>query len=151
MNKPIIDPISHLWIGEFLRNDENEAVFFSPALQAKWQGTRKAFPKNIVHLVSWSADLNRLVVLTEGGDDAGTYWQVDIQKHSADPVGSPYADVKNSDVGAVQMIDYKASDGQALRGVLTLPPGRQPKSLPLVVLPHDGPEIRDYPGFDWAA
>ena len=151
MAEPIIDPTSHLWIGEFLRNDEKEAVFFSPALQAKWQGTRKAFPNNIVHLVSWSADFTRLIVETEGGDDSGTYWLVDIPKHAADPIGSPYADVKNSDVGPVQMIDYKASDGLGLHGVLTFPPGRQPKSLPLVVLPHGGPEERDYPGFDWWA
>ncbi len=151
MSDPIIDPTSRLWIGEFLRNDEREAVFFSPALQAKWQGTRKAFPHNIVHPVSSSADFNRMIVFTEGGDDPGTYWQVDIQKHSADPIGSPYADVKSTDVGSVQMIDYTASDGLALRGVLTLPPGRQPKSLPLVVLPHDGPEGRVYPGFDWTS
>src|SRR6185437_9788837 len=150
MSYPIIDPTSHLWIGAFLRNDEREAVFFSPVLQAKWQGTRKAFPNNIVHLVSWSADFNRLVVFTEGGDDPGTYWLVDIQKHSADQIGSPYADIKGSDVGPVQMIDYNAADGMALHGVLTLPPGRQPKSLPLVVL-HGGPEERDYPGFDWWA
>jgi dipeptidyl aminopeptidase/acylaminoacyl peptidase len=151
MYEPLIDPATHLWIGQILRNDEKEAVFFNPALQAKWQGTRKAFPNYIVHLKSWSADFNHLVVLTEGGDDAGTYWHVDIQKHSADPIGSPYADVRSTDVGPVQMIDYKAADGLALRGVLTLPPGRQPKSLPLVVLPHGGPESRDYLQFDWWA
>jgi dipeptidyl aminopeptidase/acylaminoacyl peptidase len=49
------------------------------------------------------------------------------------------------------MIDWRAADGLQLHGVLTLPPGRQPKSLPLVVLPHGGPELRDYPGFDWWA
>ena len=151
MEEPLIDPATHLWIGQRLRSDEKDAVFFNPTLQARWQGTRKAFPNNIAHLESWSADFTRLIVKTEGGDDAGTFWMVDIQKHSADPIGSPYPDVKSADVGPVQMIDYKATDGLALRGVLTLPPGRQPKSLPLVVLPHGGPQARDYPGFDWWA
>jgi dipeptidyl aminopeptidase/acylaminoacyl peptidase len=32
-----------------------------------------------------------------------------------------------------------------------LPPGRDPKGLPLVVLPHGGPASRDTPGFDWWA
>ncbi len=50
-----------------------------------------------------------------------------------------------------RMVDYRASDGLALRGVLTLPPGRRPKALALVVLPHGGPEERDYPRFDWWA
>jgi len=151
MASPIIDPTTHLWIGETLRNDENEKTFFAPTLQARWKGTRKAFPNNIVHLRSWSADFSKLIVFTEGGDDSGTYWLVDIQKHSADPIGSQYPTVKSNDVGPVAMVEYRAADGLALHGVLTLPPGREPQALPLVVLPHGGPESRDYPDFDWWA
>jgi acetyl esterase/lipase len=151
MDEPVFDPVTHLWIGETLRNDLRETVLFSPTLQARWAGTRKAFPNNMAHLISWSADFNRLVVYTDGGDDSGTYWSVDIQKHSADPIGSAYPDVKPADVGQVRMIEYHAADGLALHGVLTLPTGRPAKSLPLVVLPHGGPEARDYPGFDWLA
>jgi dipeptidyl aminopeptidase/acylaminoacyl peptidase len=151
MAEPIIDPTTHLWIGETLRSDEKEKIFFSPALQARWQGARKAFPNYIVHLISWSTDFNHLVVFTDGNDDSGTYWHVDIQKHSAAQIGWQYPTVKSADVGSVQMVDYHASDGLALHGVLTLPPGRQPKDLPLVVLPHGGPEARDYAGFDWWA
>jgi dipeptidyl aminopeptidase/acylaminoacyl peptidase len=59
--------------------------------------------------------------------------------------------VKPEQVGPFKMIDYKAADGTKLQGVLTLPPGREPKKLPLVVLPHGGPQARDYPSFDfWA-
>jgi dipeptidyl aminopeptidase/acylaminoacyl peptidase len=32
---------------------------------------------------------------------------------------------------------------------LTLPPGRDPKDLPLIVLPHGGPATRDTADFDW--
>jgi len=151
MVSPVIDPATHLWIGETLRNDEKETTFFAPALQARWKGARKAFPNNIAHLESWSTDFNKLIVFTEGGDDSGTYWFVDIQKHSADPIGSPYPSVKSKDVGPVGMVEYRAADGLALHGVLTLPPGRPAKALPLVVLPHGGPEDRDYPSFDWWA
>ena len=34
---------------------------------------------------------------------------------------------------------------------LTLPPGREARSLPAVVLPHGGPAARDEWGFDWLA
>jgi dipeptidyl aminopeptidase/acylaminoacyl peptidase len=151
MSTPVTDPLTRLWIGEVLRNDEQETIFFASAQEARWRGARKAFPNNSVHLNSWSADFNRMIVHTDGGDDSGTYWLIDIAKHSAEPIGSDYPEIKSADVGPVQMIDYRASDGLALRGVLTLPPGKQPKALPLVVLPHGGPESRDYPGFDWWA
>jgi dipeptidyl aminopeptidase/acylaminoacyl peptidase len=151
MTGAIFDPVSRLWIGQQLRNDAREQVFFSPAQQARWRGAQKAFPNNIVHLQSWSTDFNRLIVLTEGGNDSGTYWLVDIIKHSADPVGSVYPAIKPADVGPVRIFDWHAADGLALHGVLTLPPGPEIKSLPLVVLPHGGPEARDYAGFDWWA
>jgi dipeptidyl aminopeptidase/acylaminoacyl peptidase len=32
-----------------------------------------------------------------------------------------------------------------------LPPGKAPKALPAIVLPHGGPSARDYWGFDWLA
>jgi dipeptidyl aminopeptidase/acylaminoacyl peptidase len=151
MEEPLFDPTSHLWIGEVMRDEDRSMQFFLPALQARWVGTRKAFPNYLVHLKSWSSDFNRLIVYTDGGDDSGTYWLVDIAKHSADPIGSAYPDVKAADVGPVSMVSWRAADGLELHGVLTLPPGKPAKSLPLVVLPHGGPESRDYVEFDWWA
>ena len=49
----------------------------------------------------------------------------------------------------IKPITYKAADGLEITGYLTLPHGRAPKDLPLVVLPHGGPEGRDTLGFDW--
>jgi dipeptidyl aminopeptidase/acylaminoacyl peptidase len=48
-------------------------------------------------------------------------------------------------------ISFKAADGTSLSGYLTTPQGREAKALPLVVLPHGGPQSRDEPGFDWWA
>jgi dipeptidyl aminopeptidase/acylaminoacyl peptidase len=49
------------------------------------------------------------------------------------------------------MVSYKAADGLAMDGVLTLPPGRDPKGLPVVVLPHGGPSADNRVEFDWWA
>ena len=46
---------------------------------------------------------------------------------------------------------YKARDGLDIPAYLTLPPGKAPKNLPVVVMPHGGPDYRDYIGFDWMA
>ncbi len=52
---------------------------------------------------------------------------------------------------SVQMIDYRAADGLAMQGVLTLPPGVPAHNLPLVVLPHGGPRPVTGCHFDWWA
>ena len=50
----------------------------------------------------------------------------------------------------MQYIAYAAGDGLDIHGFLTTPPGvKDPKNLPLVVLPHGGPAYNDGMGFDW--
>jgi dipeptidyl aminopeptidase/acylaminoacyl peptidase len=51
--------------------------------------------------------------------------------------------------GTVRQFDYSARDNYALFGYLTIPAGAAEKNLPLVVLPHGGPESRDTADFDW--
>ena len=45
-------------------------------------------------------------------------------------------------------ITYRARDGLEVRGYLTIPPGHEPRRLPLVLHPHGGPWARDYWGFN---
>ena len=139
------------WIGQITDGDEPGYHLFQPAFDARVRGARKALGGYATRLTAWNDDFTRMIIYTDGKDDSGTYWMVDIQDKSAIPVGYAYPMVKPDDVGPVKMIDWKAEDGLALRGVLTLPPGRAPTALPLVVMPHGGPWARDYPGFDYWA
>lgn len=128
------------------------SVFLDPALQARSDATRKAFPGLEVHIESFSQGLKTLVVKTEGVGDSGTFWLVDIASGKADPLGYEYPAIHPDDVGPMKMVRYRAADGLDLEGVLTLPPGREPKALPLIVMPHGGPiGVADRPGFDWWA
>lgn len=147
----LADPVSGFWIGTVDRGDMPEPRFFSPQAQARVSGVLKAFKGLWVELVSCTPNLDRMVVKTSGAGDSGTYWLVDMKTHHADPIGYERPEVGPDDVGTIEMVDYKAADGLALRGVLSLPPGRDPKNLPVVVMPHGGPETRDYPDFDWWA
>ena len=59
--------------------------------------------------------------------------------------------IDTSDVGPMRMLQYTASDGMKMEGVLTLPPGAMAKNLPALVLVHGGPAAHDVAGFDWIA
>jgi dipeptidyl aminopeptidase/acylaminoacyl peptidase len=119
---------------------------------SRFKATRKAFRGFTVSLISHSQGLQRMVVKTEGGDDSGTYWTVDIASGKASPVGYPYPDIRPADVGESRAFHYAASDGLDIEAILTLPPGKQATGLPLVVMPHGGPiRVSDEVGFDWWA
>lgn len=147
----IYDRETHLLIGLTSRGREGVKLF-DPALQKKVDDARAAWPGLRSELVSYGRGFNRMIFLTDGRGDAGTYWLVDIAKRSAIPVGRVNPDIPGEDVGPEQMIAYKAADGLEMDGVLTLPPGREAKNLPLVVLPHGGPLVPgDRAQFDWWA
>jgi dipeptidyl aminopeptidase/acylaminoacyl peptidase len=138
-----------LLIGALTANSPG-AVFFDPALQDRYDSVRNAFPGSQIRLVSFSDNLNKIVVKTEGPRDSGTFRLVDMETDQATRVGNAYPDIKPADVGATKIITYHAGDGLMIEAVLTLPPGREPKSLPLIVIPR-GDRSSDAPGFDWRA
>jgi dipeptidyl aminopeptidase/acylaminoacyl peptidase len=47
----------------------------------------------------------------------------------------------------MQPIQYPARDGTMIPGYLSVPPGREKKNLPLIVMPHGGPIARDVWGY----
>jgi dipeptidyl aminopeptidase/acylaminoacyl peptidase len=144
----IFDPTTRRLLGVWLGGDVSRQQFFDPVLKARQAALQKALGGN-VKIQSWSADFKRLILFSEGDGDAGTYWLVDGA--SVKPIAYPYPDIPDADVGSVRAVVYKAQDGLEIHGLLTLPPGRDPKTLPLVVMPHGGPEGQDTVGFDWLA
>ena len=147
----VFDQVSGLLLGAEVR-DPGGAAMFDAGLQAKVRATFKAFPGHHVELVDFGPALDEMIVFTDGADDSGTYWFVDIPKGSAIPLGGARPNVPDAEVGVTRMFAYKAADGLELEGVLTLPPGGAAKGLPIVVMPHGGPiGIRDDVGFDWMA
>jgi cephalosporin-C deacetylase-like acetyl esterase len=76
---------------------------------------------------------------------------VDFSAGTADIVWEQYPDLAGATLGEVRTISYQARDNATIPAYVTIPPGVKPENLPLVVLPHGGPEARDYPTFDWQA
>ena len=54
-------------------------------------------------------------------------------------------------IADVLTVEYPASDGLKISGVLTVPRWLEMDRLPMIVLPHGGPETHDQVGFDWMA
>lgn len=148
----IRDPASDSLIGWVrLTGDVLGYHFFNPQDEAVWKGILKAYGGEQVRLVSWSHDRRKLIVRVDSRTDGPALALVDLDRKTAVWLGDIYSGIKRADVSEVRAITYKAADGLEISGYLTLPRGRDPKGLPLVVLPHGGPASRDEPGFDWWA
>ena len=151
LSRLITDPVTHRIIGGVTMAMEPDYVFFDPKDQDAWNAVVNSFKDEEVGLVSWSDDRSRIVVRVTGLLHGIAYELVDLKAHKAMELGQAYAGIKPDDLAEVRLVTYPAGDGRPVKAFLTLPNGRDPKGLALVVLPHGGPAARDEAGFDWWA
>jgi dipeptidyl aminopeptidase/acylaminoacyl peptidase len=146
-----IDHRTNQLMGYRKKSGSDQMVFFDPRLTKAATNIRRAFSKYNMRLEDWNEDFTKVIVSTSGNGDAGSWWLVDLTTMRAEQLGSEYPLVRIEDVGTMKMISYTAQDGLEMDGVLTLPPGREAKNLPAIMLPHGGPSAHDEIRFDWWA
>jgi len=92
-----------------------------------------------------------VIVRTTGSGDSGSWFTVDVANFRARAFAYERNAIEPQHVGPFSTFEYTASDGMEMDGILTLPPGRDPTNLPVVMLPHGGPHSYDVEHFDWWA
>jgi dipeptidyl aminopeptidase/acylaminoacyl peptidase len=128
---------------------EMRYVFFDNELQAHWDAVLRAFPNERVQLLSHSDDFSRVLVRVFGAKDGYVYALFDWYSHRTTILAKVYDGL--SDVSEISRVHYRAGDGRDIPAFLTLPRGRAATNLPLIVLPHGGPQAADSDHFDWWA
>lgn len=98
-----------------------------------------------------SRDKSKFLVYTESPYVPSSYYLYNEKQNTATFLGSAYPQFETGELADVFPIKYFARDGQEIRGYLTVPVGQQPKNLPMVTMPHGGPQARDGQSFDYLA
>ncbi|GAA4749369.1 S9 family peptidase [Sphingomonas daechungensis] len=102
-------------------------------------------------IVSWSRNRKQLLVEVGKPSQAGGLYYWDTNGATMQRIGWNNSVLKDRNLSAVSTVQYKARDGVPIEAVLTLPRGREAKNLPLIMMPHGGPEARDSEEYDWWA
>jgi dipeptidyl aminopeptidase/acylaminoacyl peptidase len=145
----IRDRFSGAPIGVQLGGLEQVVHWFDAAAQDRFDAVAPAFKDQNVQIQGRSEDGKRVVARVGGPSHPAVYYLVDFNTNKADIIGEEYPALNNVTLGEVRAITYKARDGQNISAYLTVPPGVPASNLPLVVLPHGGPEGRDQNDFNW--
>lgn len=109
-------------------------------------GIRRFFGEGwSISVISQARDNSRWLVRASAPNNPGEFYIFNVADRRMDFVGSIYPALPEASLGIMRRIDYASGDGQSLFGYLTRPPGAATDSKPpLVVMPHGGPEVRDY-------
>ncbi|MFN9974918.1 MAG: alpha/beta hydrolase family protein, partial [Phycisphaerae bacterium] len=135
--------------GVFVQRDVPTQIWFDPKMKAIQANLAASFPGHITRIGSASEDFSKVVVYIEGpAAPGGAYQILDTVKNEAATVSRAYPTLDLASTGDVRYITYNARDGQPIDAYLTVPRGTSGKGLPAVIVPHGGPESRDFGGFD---
>ncbi|MBW8752592.1 MAG: S9 family peptidase, partial [Sphingomonadales bacterium] len=146
-----IDSTNGRMLGYLQKGAPPKPVLFDPAQQAIFGRVYRAFPKLNLRIVEFTPDFSHFLVHTSGVGDSGSWYVVDVANRRADPVGNDYPLIGAEQVGPISTVTYHATDGMELDGILTLPPGKPARNLPMIMLPHGGPHSHDEASFNWWA
>ncbi|NQY39661.1 MAG: S9 family peptidase [Henriciella sp.] len=145
------DPFTNEVIGYRYTDDLRQDVYISAPFDQIAQETKDALQADSVILTSWSKDRTLFTIraITAGRPDQ--FFLYDLEEPSISPIGGEAPWLEGEPLGQVQSFEYAARDGMTLYGYMTTPPGASEGPLPMVLLPHGGPEARDTAHYDWLA
>jgi len=145
------DPYTGAIIGVYVSSSVSDVRWLEPAAQLRQDSLQRAFPGRRVRVYGWTADGTKTLASVETPSSPPIYYIVDFTTHRADIAAEEYPALAGVPLGEVKEISYKARDGTSIPGYLTMPATKPSGPIPLVVLPHGGPQSRDYLAFDWLA
>jgi dipeptidyl aminopeptidase/acylaminoacyl peptidase len=130
-------------------DERARTVWFDPVMKARQARLDAALPGRMNDIISWSRDRERMIVWSATDRDPGTFYFHAPATGQLTKLGERYEGVDPTQLAATTYTRYAARDGLEIPAYLTLPPGREPKALPLIVMPHGGPYgVRDLLGYD---
>lgn len=148
----ISTPSGDALAGVAYTDDSARVHWLDPEIAEIQASLDKAVSPRRAVIESWSRDQNILLVHVGAANTPGAYFTYDRNGSGAMQRFAFVDDtLKTRKFATVTTIRYKARDGLEIPAILTLPSGRSPKNLPLILLPHGGPHVRDAENWDWQA
>jgi dipeptidyl aminopeptidase/acylaminoacyl peptidase len=135
-------------VGVWYLRDAPRVKWFDKDFIAFQYAMDRRSPNTVNLYVDHSRDDKRVLFLAFSDRDPGTYFLLDADKKTIRPIAARMPQIKPAQMAEVLSLQYPARDGLVIHCYLTLPVGYPPQKLPLVIMPHGGPWVRDVWEFD---
>ncbi|WP_324750743.1 S9 family peptidase [Sphingomonas sp. LY54] len=124
-------------------DDRHRFVWLDPKLKKLQARLDTALPEAVNAIVDWSDGGDRVLVWSGGAADPGSYFLLDQNTSRMRPVITPFERIDAAKLSPVKPVTYRSRDGLVIPAYLTLPKGGTGERLPLILMPHGGPFLRD--------
>ncbi len=128
------------------------AELWGAAWRAQMQAVDAGLPQRDNFLLDISRDEQQYLIYSESSRQPGEYYLGDRKTGELSRLGGTYPDLDVARLAGKHRLSIQSRDGLQLDSYLTLPKGRTVGDggppLPMVLLPHGGPQSFDDAGFD---
>jgi dipeptidyl aminopeptidase/acylaminoacyl peptidase len=125
--------------------------FLDSGMQSIYRIFLKELKGNVIKIVDRDSAENKFIINSYTDRNPGEYYLFERGSGKLTKLGDVNSSINPDDMCAMQPISYKAHDGMLINGYLTLPKGGKKTNLPVVVMPHDWPNVplsRNYWGYN---
>ena len=137
-------------VGYAFSGEKTEKVYFDPQYKALSNSLSRALPKTPnISIANSTPDGSKLLIFAGSDQEPGRYYLFDRTAKSLNEAMLARPALEKYRLAEMKPVTIKGTDGVDIPAYLTLPPGKDPKNLPAIVMPHGGPASRDRWGFDW--
>jgi dipeptidyl aminopeptidase/acylaminoacyl peptidase len=126
---------------------KRERKFFDAEIESIYRDLESQLPGYEIDLQSTNKDENIFVVAAWNDRTQGVRYLYEAAAKKLTKLAEIAPWLREADLAEMKPITYKARDGLAIHGYITLPSGGG-KNLPLVVNPHGGPWARNVWGYN---
>lgn len=128
--------------------DKYHRHFFDNEAKSLFDRLEKDLGTYEIYITGMSDEEDKFIVRTYSDRSMGSYYLYDKKSDELALINevSPWIDEKV--MAEMKPVEYKSQDGLVIHGYLSLPVGKDPKNLPVVINPHGGPWYRDSWGFN---
>lgn len=127
--------------------DRVRYAFFDEERKAVQAAIDGRFPGLQASIAGRSREEKRLLILVSGDRQPGGYYALDVESSRMEKLADLRPWIDPIRLADAKPVEYSARDGQRIHGYLTLPSGKPPRNLPVVVLPHSDTWARDIWGY----
>ncbi|HXL27636.1 MAG TPA: S9 family peptidase [Chthoniobacterales bacterium] len=122
---------------------KTQRIFFDQPTKALYQELEQRLPGYEVVVTSLNDDETVFVVRTFSDRSLGAFYLYDSPSGELTKLADRAPWLPEDQLSEMKPIEYQARDGLTIHAYLTLPQGREPEDLPVVINPHGGPWHRD--------
>jgi dipeptidyl aminopeptidase/acylaminoacyl peptidase len=127
---------------------KKEKYFLDDSVRKVYQNLDKLLPKTETRIFDRDDAENIFILRTFTDRNPGSYYLYFANTGKLRKLSDFNSSIKEDEMSEMKPVSFHARDGLLIHGYLTTPLNKKAENLPVVVLPHDGPVLRNLWGYN---